>query len=322
MNPIHAIDKEMTSMMNFYAFKAGFCRLALALLVAVPLASVATEPKTFATPEAAVEAMTNALKANDEAGLLLIFGDKHKGLVITGDKAADAAQRAETAERIKTFSVLEERGPDRRVLLIGTNAWPVPIPLVKVNGAWRFDTDEGVEELINRRIGGNERNAISVLRAYVGAQAQYASRDRIGDGVRQYARKIRSSPGKQDGLYWPADETKGEELSPVGPLLATESPTYMAARKEGDPYRGYRFHILTGQGKSAAGGAYSYLINGRMIAGYGMVAYPATYGETGIMTFIVNHNGKVFEKDLGKNTAAAAKMTAFDPGAGWKEVAP
>jgi hypothetical protein len=322
MNQLRVFDKETNSMMNFFAVKAGFCRLALALLLAAPLASPAAEPRTFATPEAAVDALVTALKANDEAALLAIFGDKHKNLIVTDDNAADAAQRAETAERIKTFSMLDERGPDKRVLLIGTQAWPVPIPLVRAAGVWHFATEEGVDELINRRIGANERNAISVLRTYVGAQSQYASRDRVGDGVRQYARKIRSTPGKQDGLYWPADEAKGEELSPVGPLLATESPTYMAARKEGDPYRGYRFRILTGQGKSAAGGAYSYVINGRMIAGYGMVAYPADYGDSGVMTFIVNHNGKIFEKDLGKNTAAAAKMTTFDPGPGWKEVAP
>jgi hypothetical protein len=160
------------------------------------------------------------------------------------------------------------------------------------------------------------------MRSSLSGQRAYATRDRDGDGVLQYAQKLSSAPGKHDGLYWPADAAKGEEASPFGPLLA-ESGGYSKGRVEGDPYRGYHFRILTRQGKSAPGGAYSYVINGRMLAGFAMVAYPAEYGQTGIMTFMVSHNGKVYEKDLGKNTAgAAAKMTAFDPGAGWKEVAP
>jgi len=198
----------------------------------------------------------------------------------------------------------------------------VPIPLVREGGVWRFATEEGVEELMNRRIGGNERSAIQVLRAYDGAQREYAASDRNGDGVVQYAQKLMSAPGKRDGLYWPADEAKGEETSPFGPLVA-ESSAYLAGHVQGDPYRGYRFRTLTRQGANAPGGAYSYIINGRMIAGFAMVAYPAAHGESGVMSFIVNHNGKIYEKNLGPGTAGiAAKMTAFDPGPGWKEVAP
>jgi hypothetical protein len=216
--------------------------------------------------------------------------------------------------------VLEDAGKDRRVLLIGDQAWPFPIPLVKTGERWRFATEQGEDELVNRRIGANERNAIFVLRAYLDAQKDYASKDRDGDGVLQYAQRLASTSGKHDGLYWPADSAKGEEASPFGPLVA-ESAAYLKGHKEGDAYRGYRFRILTRQGKSAAGGAYSYVINGRMIAGFAMVAYPAQYGESGVMTFIVSHNGKVFQKDLGKNSAeTGAKMTAFDPGPGWKEV--
>ena len=152
--------------------------------------------------------------------------------------------------------------------------------------------------------------------------ARTQPRDRDGDGVLQYAQKLASAPGKQDGLYWPADAAKGEEASPFGPLIA-ESAAYLKGHAAGDPYRGYHFRILTRQGKNAPGGAYNYVINGRMIAGFAMVAYPAEYDRSGVMTFIVSHNGKVYEKDLGKNTAAiGAKMTTFDPGAGWKEVAP
>jgi hypothetical protein len=218
--------------------------------------------------------------------------------------------------------VLHEPSPDRRVLVIGDQAWPVPIPIVRAGERWRFATEEGVDELVNRRIGGNERNAIYVLRAYLDAQRAYAASDRDGDGVLQYAQKLASAPGKHDGLYWPADAAKGEEESPFGPLIA-ESAAYLKGHAAGDPYRGYQFRILTRQGKNAPGGAYSYVINGRMIAGFAMVAYPAEYGKSGVMTFIVSHNGKVFEKDLGKtSTAIGAKMTTFDPGAGWKEVAP
>jgi len=325
MNNLHATDK-VTTRMNSFGMKALLRRLtlllALPLLLASPLASVAAEQKTFATPEAAVDALLAALKANDEAALLAIFGDQHRNLVNTGDPAHDAAVRAEAAAQLAAFRALDERGNDRRVLLMGAQAWPLPIPLVRVGSAWRFATEEGIEEILNRRIGNNERNAIHVLRAYLDAQRQYAQRDRNGDGVLQYAMKLASAQGKQDGLYWPADAAKGEEQSPFGPLIA-ESAAYLAGHKKGDPYRGYHFRILTRQGKSAPGGAYSYVINGRMIAGFAMVAYPDEYGESGVMSFIVSHNGKIYEKDLGKNTTdIGAKMTTFDPGAGWKEAAP
>jgi hypothetical protein len=295
-------------------------RLALAFLLALPLAASAAEQKTFATPDEAVDALLAALKADDDAAITAIFGDKHKDLVITPDRAANSATRAKAVAAIETYRLLEERGKDRRVLLIGEQAWPVPIPLAKTGERWRFATEEGVDELVNRRIGANERSAIAVLWAYLDAQKDYASQDRNGDGVLQYAQRLGSTSGKRDGLYWPADPAKGEEASPFGPLVA-ESAAYLKGHKAGDPYRGYHFRILTRQGKSAAGGAYSYVINGRMIAGFAMVAYPAQYDQSGVMTFIVSHNGKVFEKNLGKNSAdIGAKMTAFDPGSGWKEV--
>ena len=321
MNPLRAINIVMTPMISF-VIKAGLRRLALIFLLALPLAATAAEQRTFATPEAAVDALMVALKANDEPALLAIFGDKQKELVNSGDAAQNAAARAKAFEALSAFRVLDSRGEDRRVLLMGVNAWPLPIPLVRTGGAWRFATEEGVEELINRRIGHNENGAIEVLRAYVDAQRQYAATDRDGDGVLQYAQKLASTSGKRDGLYWPADAAKGEEESPFGPLVAASS-AYLKGHKEGDAYRGYHFRILTRQGKSAAGGAYSYVINGRMIAGFAMVAFPAEYGETGVMTFVVSHNGKVFQKDLGRNSVkAGAAMTSFDPGAGWIEVAP
>ncbi|MCE9657646.1 MAG: DUF2950 domain-containing protein [Burkholderiales bacterium] len=310
--------------MNLLASLTGGLRRAAlaALLLALPLATFAAEPRTFATPEAAVEALFAALKANDEPALIAIMGDKHRSLIVTGDAANDAARRAEVADLLATYRSLDDSAPDRRVLLLGTKAWPLPIPLVRQGNAWRFDADQGAEEMLNRRIGRNERSAIEVLNAYVDAQREYASRDRDGDGVLQYAAKLGSTPGKQDGLYWAADAKKGEEASPFGPLIA-QSAAYFSGHKAGDPYRGYHFRILTRQGKSAPGGAYSYIINGRLLAGFAMVAFPAAYGETGVMTFIVNQNGKIFEKDLGANGGAvAAKMTAFDPGAGWRATSP
>jgi hypothetical protein len=191
----------------------------------------------------------------------------------------------------------------------------MPIPIVRSGTQWRFATELVEEEIFNRRIGANENSAIAVLHAYLDAQRQYASRDRDGDDVLQYARKIGSTPGKHDGLYWEAADD-GEE-SPFGPLIA-ESSAYLKGHKTGDAYRGYHFRVLDRQGKNAPGGAYSYVINGRMIAGFAMVAYPAVYGESGVMTFIVSNNGKIFEKDLGKNSEkVGAAMTTFDPGPGW-----
>ena len=295
-------------------------RLVFVFLLASPLMVFAAEQKTFATPEEAVSALTAALKADDDAALVAIFGDQHRDLVITPDKAANSANHAKAAAALQTYHLLEEKDKDTRTLLIGDQAWPLPIPLVRAGDRWRFATELGEDELVNRRIGANERNAIVVLNAYLDAQKEYAAEDRNGDGVLQYAQRLASTAGKQDGLYWPADASKGEELSPFGPLVAEAAP-YLKGHKAADPYRGYYYKILTRQGKSAPGGAYSYIINGRMIAGFAMVAYPAQYGESGVMTFIVSHNGKVFEKNLGRNsTEIGAKITAFDPGAGWKEV--
>ena len=319
MNSANLLCKAIDAM-HITSLFHRICRISLALLLALPLAAMAAEQKMFATPDEAVDTLLAALKADDDAALVAIFGDKHKSLVVTSDRAANSATRANAVAAMQTYRLLEEQGKDRRVLLIGDQAWPFPIPLLKSGERWRFATEEGENELFNRRIGANERNALTVLEAYLDAQREYASRDRNGDGVLQYAERLESTPGKHDGLYWTSDVAKGEEMSPFGPLVA-ESAAYLRGRKAGDPYRGYHFRILTRQGKNAPGGAYSYVINGRMIAGFAMVAYPDQYGESGVMTFIVSHNGRVYEKDLGKSSAViGAQMTAFDPGAGWHDV--
>jgi hypothetical protein len=320
MHPSTSIHREVSAM-NIVPLWALLRRLLLALTLALPLSAAAAQ-QTFATPDAAVEALMAALKADSDASMLAIFGDEYRHLVVQDDRAAASATRAKIYASMQTLRVLRESGPDRRVLLIGAEAWPMPIPIVRSGDRWRFASELGEDELINRRVGANELNAIYVLRAFVDAQRAYAAVDRDGDGVRQYAQKLASTPGKRDGLYWTADAAKGEELSPFGPLIA-ESAAYLQGHGPGDPYRGYRFRILTRQGAHAAGGAYNYLINGRLIGGFAMVAYPAEWGETGVMSFIVNHNGKVFQKDLGKDSATlGSRMTSFDPGAGWKPVAP
>ncbi|MGE0715784.1 MAG: DUF2950 domain-containing protein [Alphaproteobacteria bacterium] len=302
-------------------FPTGLRRIALALLLIAPGAATAADQRSFPSPEAAVDALVDALGKDDEAGLVAIFGEKHRSLVSSGDRQSDAAERARIAGALQDFRSLDDDGADRRILLLGLEAWPAPIPIVREAGGWRFATELGYEEILNRRIGANERHAIYALRAYVDAQRQYASVDRDGDGVLQYAQRLASREGRRDGLYWPT-ASDDEEASPFGPLIAA-SAAYLAGRREGDPYRGYHFRILTSQGAEAAGGPYNYVINGRMVAGFAMVAFPHEYGETGVMTFIVNQNGRIFEKDLGKSTRRIGTlMKSFNPGRGWKEVGP
>jgi hypothetical protein len=217
---------------------------------------------------------------------------------------------------------LEKKGDDAVILLVGKEDWPVPIPIVKKGSAWSFDTKAGKEELLNRRIGRNELHTIDVLRTYVGAQREYAEKDRDGDGVYPYAQKLWSTPGKKDGLYWKTGE--GEEASPFGPFAARaarEGYTRKEKVEKSSPYYGYYFRILKAQGKHAPGGAYDYVVKGNMILGFGLVAYPAEYGSSGVMTFIVNQEGVVYQKDLGKGTAkTAGAMKRYDPGPTWKKV--
>lgn len=291
--------------------------LAVAAALLVPLA-LAAQQTTYPNPEAAVDALQRALQANDEAALQQIFGNKYRDVVSSGDPAYDAARRSEASTALAVRKRLEELGPERRILRIGAQDWPFAIPIVREGIGWRFATEQGAEELLNRRIGANERNALYVLNAIVDAQRQYAERDRNGDGVLEYARRLGSSQGRKDGLYWAADSAAGEEPSPLGPLVAAASAE-LAGHREGEPYGGYRFRLLTRQGANAPGGAYSYVINGRMLSGFAAVATPAEYGRSGIMTFIVSHNGKVYQKNLGPKPPA---ITSFDPGPGWTEVKP
>lgn len=298
--------------------------IAKVLLIAVAFMFSATSAaaqmsdgqRVFDSPEAAAKALVAAARANDEKALVEIFGAKHRDLVGTVDKIRDRENRNRFAEAADAYQVLRPEDEGKVTLAVGYEARPFPIPLVKQGSTWRFDTDAGREELLNRLIGANELEAIDTLRAYVDVQRQYASKPRDGTKVRQFARKIRSSPGKKDGLYWDADPAKGEELSPIGPLIRDAS-----GRQPGDPYNGYYFKILTRQGSAAPAGRYDYVINGRMVAGFAMVVFPADYGRTGVKTFIVNHYGVVYERDLGPNTAKiGAAVTEYNPDPSWKEV--
>jgi hypothetical protein len=282
---------------------------------------VALQQKSFVSAEEAAKAAVAAARANTDKDLLAIFGPQAKELISSGDPVADKQRREGFVKAYDENYRLVSEGANM-ILVIGSNEWPFPIPLVKKGESWVFDTDKGKEEILNRRIGQNELDAIQVCLAYVDAQREYAMKDLDGDGLREYAQKFRSDAGKKNGLYWEAKA--GEEQSPLGPLAARAQSEGYGQNKASNkpvPYRGYYYKILTAQGKAASAGAYSYIVKGKMIGGFALVAYPAQYGNSGLMTFIVNHEDKVFQKNLGKNTAAAASaMTAYNPDSTWSEV--
>lgn len=293
----------------------------LSVLVTGRSFGAAVQQKNFASAEEAVKAAIAAARANNEKDLLAIFGPQAKELMTSGDPVADQQRRAQFLKAYDEKNRLVNEG-ENTIIVIGSNDWPFPIPLVKKGEGWVFDTAKGREEILNRRIGQNELDAIQVSLAYVDAQREYAMKDRDGDGLRAYAQKFRSDAGKKNGLYWEAKA--GEEQSPLGPLAARARSEGYGQNKPADkpvPYRGYYYRILTAQGKDAPGGAYSYIVKGKMIGGFALVAYPAEYGNSGVMSFIVNHGGKVFQKDLGKSTATVATaMKEYNPDKTWTEV--
>jgi len=281
---------------------------------------LAAGEERFSSPQAAVDALKAAVEASDTNALHAIFGPVGHALV-----SVDVVEAAEEHElfmsRVKEKVNLVAASDSKQELQLGADGWPFPIPLVKQDGQWLFDVEAGREEILNRRIGANELGAIQVCQAYVQAQRDYASEDRNADEVLEYAQHLRSTPGAHDGLYWTT--RTGDELSPLGPLVAqARGEGYRRKTKiltdEPSPYHGYFFKILTRQGKHAPGGKYNYIINGHMIAGCALVAWPAEWGNTGVMTFIVNQRGKVYQKNLGPKTASiAAAMTIYDPDPTW-----
>jgi hypothetical protein len=267
--------------------------------------------QTFDNADRAVDAFKAALAANDFDALARLIGldptklRSSEGVTDTFDKIRKSA-----AEKV----TVEDASADRRIIDVGREVWPFPFPLVKnAAGKWAFDTEAGIEEIINRRVGENEEEAIDTVRAYVEAQRDYAAQDRDADGVLEYAQKLISSANETDGLYWPSNEVDGD--SPAG---ASIDQAALEKARQGKGYFGYRYKILKGQGANVAGGRYDYVINGNMIAGFGLVAWPTTYGETGVHTFVVNQAGIVYEKDLGPDTQAiASKMERFNPDKSW-----
>jgi hypothetical protein len=291
--------------------------LSAALLILASL-SVAFAQEKYATPEAAVDALAATAKSGDEKAALAVLGPDGGDIISSGDKVSDERVRARFISSYDAKHEIKMEGDDKAILIIGDNNYPFPIPLVRKAGKWSFDTAAGRMEILARRIGHNELDAIQTALAYVDAQDEYASKDRTGGGVGVYAQHFISEPGKTDGLYWPT--VQGEEESPLGELFAQASQQgYVAGHHA--PYHGYYYKILTRQGPHATGGAVDYLVDGKMIGGYALVAYPDEYRNSGVMTFIVNHSGQVFEKDLGPDTANIAEnMTSFDPDPSWKKV--
>jgi hypothetical protein len=294
----------------------------LELSLVMPLGLSAAEEQAFNTPNDAVNALVTAAQKQDTNAIHLIFGPVGHELM-----SPDVIQATDEfkmfLQRLTEKTELFKQSDSNVVLDIGADGWPFPIPLVKQGTQWHFDTAAGAEEILARRIGRDEIGAINVCSAYVDAQHEYASEDRMGDGVLAYAQFLRSTPGTHDGLFWPADQPGDTELSPLGPLIAQARVdgyrhTAKMLNDEQAPYHGYYFKILTRQGKHAPGGKYNYLINSRMIAGFALVAWPGEWGNTGVMTFAVNQQGKVWQKNLGPKSAKIAKaMTTYDPDDTW-----
>jgi len=277
----------------------------------------ATEQKTFATPAEAVHALMAATEAGDQDALLAIFGDDGKELVDSGDAVQDKAGREAFVKAYKRKHAIVRVDENTRTLQVGAKDWQLPIPIVQQDGKWRFDTAAGKQELLYRRIGSNELGAIAACRGFIAAQTDYASVGHDGLPAGIYARRIVSEPGKQNGLYWEAKE--GEAESPLGPFMAEASDEGYSNRK--DPYHGYYYRILKAQGSAAPGGAKSYLDGDVLKGGVALVAYPAQYRSSGVMTFIINQTGIVYQKDLGESTADVAKaMTEYNPDSSWKKV--
>jgi Protein of unknown function (DUF2950) len=297
------------------SFLVLVCGASLAAL-SLGAAEAPVKQKTFATPQKAADALIAAAKANDVPALLAIFGPDGKEIVSTGDPVDDKNNRQKFAEKAaqQTQISYDLGDPKRAILVVGNDDWPLPVPIVQKDGKWRFDSADGKEEILARRIGGNELDAIALLRGYVEAQQEYASEDHDGNGIHEYAQKWISSPGKHDGLSWKnADGTTGGPIGEEIAELLAAGYTDKAA-----PVNGYYFRTLTGQGPAARLGARDYVVQGMMIGGFAAIAWPANYGVTGIQTFQVNNDGDVYQKDLGPDTATLAPaIKAYDPDKTW-----
>jgi hypothetical protein len=291
----------------------------LAGLVAIASLGLMTPPaeaqQSFANPDEATGALATAVKSGMKQNMLKVLGADGEDIISSGDDVADTDARSKFVAAYDAKHSVKVDGK-KASLIIGADDFAFPIPLIHTKAGWEFDTDEGRQEILYRRIGRNELDAIQTSLAFVDAENEYAEKDR-GDGVGLYAQRIVSSPGKKDGLYWPSDNND----SPLGQLAADASAEGYKAGSEPQPYHGYYYRILTQQGASAPGGALGYIVKGKMIGGFALVAYPADHGNSGVMTFMVSHAGTVYQRDLGENTEARVKsMTSFDPDKTWSKV--
>jgi len=288
-----------------------------AAFAGLALASGAAAQQSYKTPEEAVTALVEAARSGSTETLLAVFGPDGEDIVSSGDDVADAAGRERFVKAYDAKHSMESEGDDKVVLILGEEEWPFPIPVVRDNDAWIFDAAAGGDEILARRIGRNELSAIQAVLAYVDAQNEYAEAARTNAGIATYAQRIVSQPGKKDGLYWPA-ELGGE--SPLGDLVAQAAAKGYSVDEKRAPFHGYFYKVLTRQGASAPGGAYDYIAGDKMIGGFALVAYPAEYENSGIMTFLVNHEGIVVQKDLGSQTSEIVEaMTEFNPDDTWKQ---
>jgi len=293
-------------------------RTLLALTISALLCASASAQQTFKTPDEAASALAGAAKSGDPKAIVTVLGPDGTDIVSSGDEVADAATRQKFLAAYDAKHQITMDGDSKAIMVIGTEDFPLPIPIVRKDGMWSFDTAAGRQEILFRRIGKNELDAMQASLAYVDAQNDYAAKDR-GAGRGVYAQRIISSAGKKDGLYWPT--AQGEEPSPLGELVAQATKQGYRTDAGRTPFHGYYFKILDKQGAAAPGGELEYVVRGKMIGGFGLVAYPAEYRNSGVMTFIINHDGTVYQKDLGPRTAQLAeRMTAYNPDKTWQKV--
>ena len=306
------------------SMKLAFAPLAIVavLVAALGLAGCGggTKPVSYATPEEAVAALVAAVESGDTERMSSVLGDESGAIAASGDSISDAAERAEFLDEYKVNHAIVPEGADRATLQVGESLWPFPVALVKDARGWRFDGAGAVEEIAYRRVGRNELGAIAVCRGYVLAQNEYASEGRDGAPAGIYATKLISDEGSHNGLYWPAVE--GETPSPVGPFVAQAAAEgYRANAETRPPYHGYRYRPLFAQGANAPGGAKDYFTDGQLVGGFALIAWPAEYGLSGVMTFMVSRDGIVYQKDLGMDTDKVVdKIETYDPDASWSVV--
>jgi hypothetical protein len=292
--------------------------LIVGCLIFVEVSAVGAQ-QSFKTAEDAADALLNAAKSGDTKGIQRVLGPDGAEIAASGDEVEDAATRKRFTDAYENKHQINMEDDQKATLVIGEQDWPFPIPIVRKNSSWRFDSAAGRYEILDRRIGRDELDTIQACLAYVDAQHDYADMMRASTGTASYAQRIVSRPGQQDGLYWPT--AAGESPSPLGELVASATAEGYHVGNGRAPFHGYYFKILTRQGSAAPGGAYDYIVDGKMIGGFALVAYPAAYRSSGVMTFLVNHEGTVFEKDLGPHTAQIAeRMNSFDPDDSWKKV--